>query len=316
MRQLAKSKRRLCVGSFVLVAAPVLLASVASACTQLANLQANPNSGAAGSTITVTGSRFRTAASDSPSEVQIRLNSRSATPIATLPVASINPVGGTISMQVTIPAGTALGYHTLIATQHNTTTTALLSGFPVRATYNVTSAATPKESTGVPAMAATGAEPATTAAAADGSTPAAGAGSISQAPADAGGPAAPAGSGAVAATVATPAARTAQAGPGAPGSSPATAVPVSPVALSSASGQPQAATTIETAALSTSSEAAASTPAQTISSGLIASASDGSASVLPELTLAIGAAVVLLSLMAFLKSGRTLLAGRRPTNLV
>jgi hypothetical protein len=70
---------------------------------------------------------------------------------------------------------------------------------------------------------------------------------------------------------------------------------------------------VETAALT---PAAARVSTETVSSGLLTAPSEGTpGGVLPGLTLALGAALVLLSLGAFLKSGRTVLVGRRPTSL-
>lgn len=309
MRQLNKTKRRLCVGTFVLVAAPVLVASVASACTQLANLQANPNSGAAGSTINVTGSRFRTEAGAGP--VEVRLDSRSGAPIATLPVGSINTVGGTITtMPVTIPAAASMGFHTLIATQFNTTTGALLSGFPVRATYRITAPAASKDSSGAPVAEATTAESAATPAAALASPAAPAAAPAASSPAATANPAAPAAS---TAASGNPVAATAPgaAAPGAGQGGPVNVAAAAPDSLAAGATTPPAATVTETGALSTATTPAPAITPQTVSAGLTTSAAGESASVLPTLTLSLGAAVVLLSLLAFLKSGRTILGGRR-----
>ncbi len=310
MRQLHKTKRRLCIGAFTVVAAPLLLASVASACTQLANLQANPNSGAAGSTINVTGTRFRTDPASSPGPVEIRLDSRSAAPIGTLPVASVAAGTGGISLSVTIPAAAAIGYHTLIATQYNTSTGALLSGFPVRASYKVTAVASGRGSATEPAP-STAADPAiaagaqTAPAAAQASAPAS---PTAPAPgAVSGGPAAPAAAASASASAAAPVPDATRAA----SVDPATGGPVSPAAATSAAVAADPATAAAAASLG----APIADRSTVVNSGLVAAASRRSANALPGLTFALGAAMVLLSLAAFVKSGRSVLGGRRLTTL-
>lgn len=102
-------------------------------------------------------------------------------------MSSINSTaGGTISFDITIPAGTAAGPVTLIAMQHSTTNGALLNGFPVRAPFNVTAAASGKEAApaGQAVPAAAGREPvASSAASSRGTAAAAVAGSVEIAPA-------------------------------------------------------------------------------------------------------------------------------------
>ena len=307
MRQSGQTKRRFLVGAFGMAVAPLVLASVAHACTQLTNLAVNPKSGAAGVSVELTGSNYRNDATSGP--VEIRINSRSGPVIASLPVSAISPTGRTIRLSAPIPANIAVGYHTLIATQINTSTGALLGGFPVRAAYRVTAPATGRTSASAPAPEAS-------------NDPAAAAGPTTE-------PGAVAASPAATPAVLSPA-RSTEAGPsGAAGGSatPAPAVvapandPVRPAptaAGSAASPAPLAsaddpgAALVETAALS---PPAARISTETVSSGLLAAPTGDTPGVLPGLTLALGGALVLLSLGAFLKSGRTVLVGRRPTSL-
>jgi S-DNA-T family DNA segregation ATPase FtsK/SpoIIIE len=285
----------------------VVLASVASACTSLTNLQANPNSGAAGAVIRLTGSNYRNDAGSSPGPVEIRIDSRSSAPIATLPMASINPSGRTISLDVTVPATAALGYHTLIATQYNTTTGALLNGFPVRAAYKVTSVPAPAPAFGA-RQAATGGS----AGATDPNSVPVPAAQAQAAPVTA------TGAPAVAVTAGAAAAATSGAAAAAPpaiapgGSDPAGPGPDG--TSSAAPGSPPAGPITPVLAGAPREFGTAPAATETISSGLLTAAAERSASVLPELLLAAGAAIVLLSLGASLQSGRTILR-RRPTTL-
>jgi hypothetical protein len=305
MRRLNRTQRRMCIGAFTLVAAPLLLASVASACTQLKNLTANPNSGPAGATIKVAGTNYVTGANIGP--VEIRLDSRSGAPIATLPVASINPVGNTISLDVVIPANVSVGYHTLIATQHNTSTGALLNGFPVRASYKVTAAASTRETAPV-------SEGATAAVAAD--QPAA----PSMAPV--------AGTASGTATASAPATPTATGSTGVATSGQVVAAPAAPTgSVTAAASAPLTASTPAVDAATTAGAPQAietSTPAlgagaeptpAIVTSELMTAAAERSTSMLPKVMLAFGAAMVLLSLAASLRSGRSMLSGRRPGTL-
>ncbi len=103
-----------------------MAASAAFACQSLTTAAVSPNSGPAGSTVTVTGSNYSNAA-----PVQVRLDSRTATPIATA-----QPVNGNVSVQATIPAGTSVGFHTVLITQ--TVNGVPRSGSPGRASFQVT----------------------------------------------------------------------------------------------------------------------------------------------------------------------------------
>ena len=309
MRRNSQTKRRFLLGAFGVAVAPLVLASVAHACTQLTNLAVNPKSGAAGVSVELTGSNYRNEATAGP--VEIRLNSRSGPVIASLPVSAINATGRTIRLSAPIPANIAVVYHTLIATQINTATGALLGGFPVRAAYRVTAPATGRTSASAPAPEAS-TEPAATAgatepaalAASPAATPAVlgSAGSTDAAPSGAaGGSATPAP--AVAAPANDPAGPVASAADSV--ESPAPRAPVADVGRSP----------VEAAALSPAAAPSARISTETVSGGLLTAPADATSGVLPGLTLALGAALVLLSLAAFLKSGRTALVGRRPTSL-
>ncbi len=125
---MTRSKKRV-LGLFTLAAAPLIFASVAYACQALTTAAVNPTSGPAGSTVTVTGCNYSNAA-----PTQIRLDSRTATPLATA-----QPVNGCVNANVTIPAGTSVGYHTVLITQ--TVNGVPRAGSPGRASFQVTSGA-------------------------------------------------------------------------------------------------------------------------------------------------------------------------------
>jgi hypothetical protein len=122
---MTRSKKRV-LGLFTAVAAPLVLASAAYACQSLTTAAVNPKSGPAGASVNVTGSNYSNAA-----PVQIRLDSRTATPLAT-PM----PSGGNVNANVTIPAGTSVGFHTVLITQ--TVNGVPRSGSPGRASFQVT----------------------------------------------------------------------------------------------------------------------------------------------------------------------------------
>ena len=312
MRRLNRTKRRLCMVAFTLLAAPLLVASVASACTQLKNLSAEPGSGPAGATVRVTGTNYVTTAGTGP--VEIRLDHRSSAPIATLPVSSIVNPGGVISFDVTIPASAANGYHTLLATQH-TTDGVLLNGFPVRASYEVTAAAGGKESPAAPSQATVLEQPATETV----TTPAAPAGGPAVASAVGSTNAMPAGASAAAAgSVAAPVAAATGAASGA-GSNGASLAATAPAAPGGPGGPPGAAPSgVAASAVETSTPALAGSDTSTsavATGGLLPAAGHTPTSAVPELILAFGAALVLLSLVASLRSGRSVLSGRRTGTL-
>jgi len=289
-----------------LVTAPLLVASAAYACTSLANLQANPGSGLAGATITVTGSNFRNTATSGP--VEIRLDSRSGPVIASLATSQIDPVGRTISVAVPISADAALGFHTLLATQRDTSTGALLSGFPVRASYMVNGPAARVSSTAATvapnASATTPAASAASAASADPVAPNSPASDPDPVPAQlvarSADPVVPK----ISAPSDQPALQpTAPAGASsaAPLTGPATPMALAPVPAAAA---PAPASPVATAS------ASPSLTTESSSSGLIPTAASASSS-LPGFALLAAVAIVLLSLVASLRSGRSVLVCRR-----
>lgn len=303
MRQM---KRRLFTGMFALATVPVAAASVAYACQSLATLHANPNSGAAGTEVVVTGTNY----SATGSNIDIRLDSRNATPIKSIPATK------TINTTVVIPAGTAVGYHTLIATQNNSSGVPA-SGTPGRASFNVTAAsssaasndsaagpaASEESASGGAAAAPASSEPTrseessqpATASQATGTEPAATDASGS-APIDAGAqPAAPAAS-------QRPAAATAVERPATASVAPATAPVEQAPVLASDAVAVDAPAAVDTAPVA---------PAAPAPVALVPTAAGERPSMLPGLSLAAGLALVLIGLGAFWKSGRATMFGGR-----
>lgn len=131
-------KRRFLMGSFALVTVPLLAASAAYACQRLVTLHANPTTAAAGATVQVTGVNYDRNATSSA--VDIRLDRRSGPVLASVPTASLGSKGD-FAVAVTIPAGTAIGNHILVATQ-TLGNGAPCVGCPGRANLEVTSGAT------------------------------------------------------------------------------------------------------------------------------------------------------------------------------
>lgn len=299
MRQYSKTQRRLAVGAFLITAGPVALGSAAYACQSIVTAQATPNSVSAGNTITVSGANYSAAvhgpdvqAPNVPggptgnSPIEIRLNERDGRVIGT------GTTGATrkFSTQVTIPNDVAAGVHTLIIMQYRADGV-LISGGPGRVSVTVTAAGgsrTAAEGT----VAAPAAAPAS--------------GTAAAAPAAA----APVASAPAAAAAETSAARDAG----------TTAAPAAAAAATSAAPVESVATAPAAAAAATapvaSPDAASPAPASSAASSLgsLVPASSESSNVLPGLTLAVGLALVLLSLGAFVKSGRNML-GRNFTPL-
>ena len=294
MRQINKTQRRLAAGAFLVVAAPVVLTSVSYACGGIATLHANPLSAAAGSTVELFGKGYSDSALNS--NIEIRLNDRNG-PV----LQSIAPTR-VLTGSLVLPAGTAVGEHTVIATQFNASGVPI-SGTPGRATVKVTAAPL---STRVGAV--TGDQAAVVAPGSSASSAAPAAAQVVTAPAAA--------AAAASATSAAPA----SAAPSASVATPVAPAAAAPVAAESAS----ASVTSDTAAVSTPaanataapSAAAATSPATAAfnGSGLVPVSSDA-ASNLPALALAGGLALMLLSLAAFFKSGRNMLGGRGFTPL-
>ena len=286
MRQSSKFQRRLAAGAFLIVAGPVALGSVAYACQSLATLHANPSSAVAGGTVNVTGKNYSSATSSTP--VQIRLDDRDGPILATFP-AGVRDING----PVTIPAGTAVGVHTLIATQYTSTGNAV-SGTPGRATVTVTVAGRSAGEGSAATPAAAAARDSATAPVA--ATPAAPAAQAASAPAAAA--ATTAGAGTLSPAAAAPAAAAAATAAGAPAAADAAAPAGTPAAAAAAA---------PVAAVAADQAAPAAQSAAQVDAGLISAAAPGSSSTLPGLTLVAAAALVLLGLGAFVKSGRNIL---------
>lgn len=280
MRQI-RTNKRLAAGAFLIVAGPVALGSVAYACQSLATLHANPGSAAAGSTVSLFGANYSSSASATP--IQIRLDGVDGPVLATFGQAS------NFSGTVAIPEDTAVGNHYLVATQF-TASGARVSGTPGRANVAVTVA--PRASSGRSTAAATpAAQPtaATPAAATSVAAPTAATQAATSRDAATPAPAAPS---------AQPAA-----GPiAATGGAPAQAVDAGTASV-------PATQTATPALAATDTPAAAAAPAAgaaELNVGLQPASSGSTNSLMPGLTLAVGLALVLLSLGAFLKSGRNM----------
>ncbi len=280
MRQMSKTRKRLAAGAFLVVAGPVALGSVAYACQSLATLHANPASSAAGGTVTLFGKNY--SSNVTSSNIDIHLDTRDGAVIGSFAPASV------LNGSVTMPAGTAAGVHTLVATQFTATGSAV-SGTPGRATVAVTVAGrTSADGASAAPAAATSSDPAVATPTA--ATPAA--------------PAAPVGvSAAPALAVAAPSAPVA----GATSAAPAANVASTPAAEAAVAGAAPIVAAPDAAVAAPTASAAG--PAS-VNVGLLPASSE-SASVLPGLTLVAGLALVLLGLVAFLKSGRNII-GRSP----
>ena len=274
MRQMSRTRRRLAAGAFLIVAGPVALGSVAYACQSLATLHANPRAAAAGSSVTLFGKNYSNSATST--NIEVHLDSRSGPVIASFAPTSV------LSGTATIPAGTAAGTHTLVATQYTNTGNAV-SGTPGRASVavNVAGRSAADGESVAPAAPASADTPAATPAAVTPATPAAAPAAATAAPAQA--VAAPTAPSASAAAPAAPAASVASTPSAAP-AAPAVAAPDAAVA----------------------STPAAAAPAS-VNVGLLPASAE-STSILPGLTLVAGLALVLLGLVAFLKSGRNIVS--------
>ena len=269
MRQMSRTRRRLAAGAFLIVAGPVALGSVAYACQSLATLHANPPSAAAGGTVSLFGKNYSSASTST--NIEIRLDGREGPVIASFPPSS------TISGNATIPAGTATGTHTLVATQF-TNTGNPVSGTPGRASVTVTVAArTAADGASTAPAAATDQAAAPTAATP--ATPAAGPAAATAAPAQ---------------SVAAPPAPAAAAN-GAP------AAPVANVASTPAAAAATSAPAVAAPDAAAAAPTAPAAGAASVDVGLVPASAE-STSVLPGLTLVAGLALVLLGLVAFLKS--------------
>ena len=201
--------RRLLVVGLGMLAAPVVAASIAYACTALANLSLNPNQGDPGATITGTAQGF----SSSGEPVAIRIGKANAQPVWV----GRADANGRVNVSFQIPGNLAPGSYTVLATQNNADGQPI-PGSPARAELTVTGR---PAVTGTPAPVAAPQQPGTPAPA-----PARQSGT-SAAPAAVGQPA-PAGS-VSPATAVDPVTGTALAPGSAPAVAPGTAPAVAPV---------------------------------------------------------------------------------------
>lgn len=306
------NKRRLLISIFALAMVPLLAGSAAYACQRLVTLHANPSSAAAGSEVEVRGQNYTN--DPKASNVDIRLDRRSGPVVlASVAPANLGP-SGSFKLNVTIPAGTAIGDHILIATQ-TLASGAPCVGCPGRANLTVTAtaqgasassngaAAGPSQAqeSSEPAPApASGAEPAQTQPASEPAT-------ASQATATGSPAGAPPASNDTATVAATSSA------------SPAATPPAAGVADVPAGGQvpPAPATGVDVSpapSQPTGSYDAGSAVSMTPSapaSSLLPAASGQRPSLVPDLTMVAGLALVLLSLAAFWKTDRSALGSRR-----
>ena len=158
-------RRRWYLVALGVVAAPLVGASLAYACTSLATLGLNPTSGTAGQQVTVTGRGFSAhdAADVRTGLIEVRFDSLNS---PSLTVIKADPNGG-FTAQIAIPQSAAPGNHVVIATQNRANGTAA-GGTPARQSFTVV--ASPKAAvTSSPAanpttgLAAPAAQPATAA---------------------------------------------------------------------------------------------------------------------------------------------------------
>ena len=144
-------KRR--IGVFLIIGAAVSLVAVSTAwaCGVLATVSLSSSTAAPGSTLAVTGEHYSSSATFGP--VAIRLNSRTATPLATTTPDAAGRIGVTTPLNVTIPSGTSQGWYVVLATQNNTSNGTPKSGTPGRTSLRVqgASAASRKRHSGVAA---------------------------------------------------------------------------------------------------------------------------------------------------------------------
>lgn len=127
-------KRR---AGFLLIFGAALSLAVASyawACGNLATFVPSNPSAAPGGTVTAEGSNYSNTAAGGATDVVVHLNTRDGQVLWSGPA-----VNRRVSPSFSIPAGTALGYYTLIATQYQSDGVTPTSGTPGRARIQVTS---------------------------------------------------------------------------------------------------------------------------------------------------------------------------------
>lgn len=310
------NKRRLLISIFALAMVPLLAGSAAYACQRLVTLHANPSSAAAGAVVKVRGQNYTN--DPKASNVDIRLDRRSGPVLASVAPAGLGP-SGSFELDVTIPSGTAIGDHILIATQ-TLASGAPCVGCPGRANLTVTAAQgasassngaaagpSPAQESSEPAPApASGAEPAQTQPASEPAT-------ASQATATGSPAGAPPASNDTATVAATSSASPAATPPAAgvadvPAGGQAPPAPATGVDVAPAPSQPAGSYDAGSAVSMTPSTPTPSAPAASL---LPAPASGQRPSLVPGLTMVAGLALVLLSLAAFWKTDRTALGTRR-----
>lgn len=313
MRQ---TTRRFLTGIFALAMVPLLAASAAYACQRLVTLHANPSSAAAGAAnaVAVTGANYDMESTSSP--VDIRLDTRDGTVLASILVSELR--GGRFTRNVTIPANTPIGNHILVATQ-TLANGAPCVGCPGRANIEVTAAQASPASSGAtappPSQNEQPSQPAQSSQPSGSSEPSGSQPAPEQAPASQATTTEPAEAGS------TPSASTATGSPAAaasatrpPAARPAVAAPVgpTPAAPAVAPSAPVAAVEVSPAADVTEAyEPVSPAPAAPPATGTLLPAASGERpSLVPGLTLVAGLALVLLSLGAFWKSGPPVLGGR------
>lgn len=128
------SGRRVWAVIGAVVAAPLIAASIAYACTALATLALNPGQADAGQGVNGTGRGFSNATrgAASPEPVIVRFNTRSGQELWR----GRPDAGGNVAFSFIVPGNVAPGSYTLIATQ-NTADGQPVPGTPARASLNV-----------------------------------------------------------------------------------------------------------------------------------------------------------------------------------
>ena len=145
MRRRCSWRWRLAAAALVVLGSPVALGSVASA-GSLATLHATPFQVQPGGTVLLLGKNYSSSASSS--NIEIRLDGRQGPVLASFSPRSsigqsstyVGDVHVVVRQPITIPVGTSLGNHTLVAIQH-TQSGNLISGAPGRASIEVVASA-------------------------------------------------------------------------------------------------------------------------------------------------------------------------------
>jgi hypothetical protein len=121
------------VGAFTALAAVLLFASAAFACTNLAELNLASSAGSAGSQVTVNGSAFADPSSNSP--VALHWNGDNGPVIQTVTPDMAGAIG---PITITIPADASPGPYVIVASQVENGTGRTPWGLPARASFTVT----------------------------------------------------------------------------------------------------------------------------------------------------------------------------------